>query len=423
MIAELTKNTDNQIRKQNHNNQNHNNPPEAELLLSCIRYQLGTATSAEIAQLLQPDLDWDYLIQKATQHNVFLLFYQSLKQVHPELIPTSISQPLQMEAQKRIARNLFLTQQLFQVLDLFAAHHIQAIPFKGPVWATLAYGNMALREFCDLDILVRPEDFPKAKELLISQGYHDPLLGTKEQEIGQVQMRHQERQVNIDLHFGLVPPHFYLPVDSAPFFEGLQTISVAGKDIATFSPENSVALGYIHGTKDSWSSLKRICDFAALIRTYPDVDWQDIVQRCGTNESDRNFWFAILITQTYLQISLPEQHPPKSPFEKGTFDKKEPFPEISELVAQHKQLFYRSDLVKCHLFGGLKLSEMMEMSLWGKVRYALGKALDVNQRDKETLALPSFLYFLYYPLRVIRLIKTYKIGTDKIAFLWNFLRR
>lgn len=411
MIAELTKNTkntDNQIRRPNHNNRS-----EPELLLSCIRYQIGTATSAEISQLLQQDLDWDYLIQKASEHNVFLLFYQSLKQVHPELIPASISEQLQTEAQKRIARNLFLTQQLFQVLDLFAAHHIQAIPFKGPTWATLAYGNMALREFCDLDILVRPEDFTQAKELLISQGYHDKFFGTTEAKIAQVQMRHQERQVNIDLHFGLVPPNFYLPVESAPFFEGLQTISVAGKEITTFSPENSVALGYIHGTKDSWESLKRICDFAALIRTYPDVDWQDIMARCGTNESDRNFWLAILITQAYLQISLPE----------ALIEKSKQFPELSEFVEEHKQLFYSADLVKCHRFGGLKLFPMMDMSLWGKIRYAVGKVLDVNRRDRETFALPSFLYFLYYPLRVIRLIKTYKIGKDKIAFLWNFLRR
>jgi hypothetical protein len=357
-------------------------------------------------------LNWDYLIQKAAEHNVLMLFYQSLKQTHLELLPKSICNQLKIEAQRRIARNLFLTQQLFKILDLFAAHDIQGIPFKGPVWAKFAYGNMALREFGDLDILVRPEDFPKAKELLIQQGYHDPLLGTKEQQIAQVQMVRQDGQVKIDLHFGLVPPIFYLPLDSEPFFNELQTVSIGGRDIATFSPENSVALGYIHGTKDNWGLLKRICDFAALIRTYPNVDWQDIMNRVGTNDSDINFWLGILVTQSYLQISLPEQ----------LVEKSQQFTDISEVVEQHKQLFYRAELgYKCSLFGGLRLYQMTEMSVGGKIRYFVGKALDVNERDKETFALPGFLFFLYYPLRIVRLIESYKIGSDKIAFLWKFM--
>lgn len=409
MIAELTKT---RPQSPSQNSQQGSIRPEAELLLRCIRYHFDTATSAEIAELLRTELNWDYLIQKAAEHNVFLLFYQSLKNASPELIPASVSAKLQARSQKIVARNLFLTRELFRVLDLFAANDIQGIPFKGPTWATLAYGNMALREFCDLDILVRPEDFPKAKELLIQQGYYDKYLGSKEQEIAQVQMVHQERQVKIDLHFGLVPQFFYLPLDSEPFFEGLQTVSIAGRDIATFSPENSLALGYIHGTKDNWGLLKRIGDFAALVRTYPDVDWQHVVARCGTNESDRNFLLAVVLVQSYLQISLPAELGKKI----------EQFPELSEIVEQHKQLFYRAELgYKCHLLGGLRLYPMMEMGFWGKVRYFVGMALDVNETDREIFALPSFLFFLYYPLRIVRLIKSYKIGPDKIAFLWKLL--
>jgi hypothetical protein len=406
MIANLTQNTHAPISSLNQSN------PEAELLLCCIRYHFGTATSSEIAHLLQTELDWDYLIQKAAEHNVFLLFYQSLKQTHPELIPPSIAETLHIQAQTRLARNLFLTKELFQILDLFATHDIQAIPFKGLIWAALAYGNMGVREFCDLDILVRPADFPKAKNLLMQQGYHDKYLGAKEQEIAQVQMVRQDGKVNIDLHFGLIPEQFYRRLDTDSFFEELQTVSIAGKTVHTFSPKNSVALGYLHGMKDNWGVLKRLCDFAALIRKYPDVDWQDVMARCETTESDRNFLLAILITQTYLQIPVPE------PLLKQT----QKFPELSEIAEEHKQLFYRVELgAKCRLFGGLILFPIMEMGFWGKIRYLAGVALNVNERDKETFALPGFLFFLYYPLRIVRLLKTYKIGKEKLAFLWKFL--
>jgi len=410
MIAEQTKNSTGTQRT----SQKGSIPPEAELLLCCVRHQFNTATSAEIADLLRKDLDWDYLIQKAAKHNVFLLLYQTLKNTHPELIEPSIYEQLQERTQKIICFNLFLTKELFQVLEYLAAHDIQAIPFKGPIWATLAYGNMALREFCDLDILVRPEDYIKAKELLIKQGYYDKYFGTKEwEEKKQVKMVRHDGKVKIDLHLELASKQFYLRLDLESFFEGLQTLSIGGRTVTTFSPENTLALGYIQGTKDSWESLKRICDLAALIRTYPDVNWQNIVARCVSNDSDRNFWLGTIVTQSYLQIASPED----------LVEKSKQFPELSEIAAQHKQLFYRGEFSGRHLFGGLKLFSMVDMSLWGKVRYSVGIVLNVNERDRETFALPSFLFFLYYPLRIIRLIKTYKIGKEKIAFIWELLRR
>ena len=91
MTAEMTK-TLPQIHSQNSQRpQRVNIRPEAELLLSCIRYHFDTSTSAQIADLLRTDLDWDYLIQKAAEHNVFLLFYQSLKNACPELIPAFVA--------------------------------------------------------------------------------------------------------------------------------------------------------------------------------------------------------------------------------------------------------------------------------------------------------------------------------------------
>jgi hypothetical protein len=158
--------------------------------------------------------------------------------------------------------------------------------------------------------------------------------------------------------------------------------------------------------------LKRICDFAAFIGHCPEVNWQEILQRCGTNERDRNFWLAIEITRTYLQISVPE----------AILLKIQAFPELTELASEHQQLFYRTEMgVKPALFGGLRLFPLMGMNLWDKARYVFGVLFNVNRRDREIYTLPGYLFFLYYPLRIIRLIKSYKIGPEKIAFLWKLL--
>ena len=40
------------------------------------------------------------------------------------------------------------------------------VPVKGPVLASTAYGDIAMREFVDLDILVRPSDVASAMTIL-----------------------------------------------------------------------------------------------------------------------------------------------------------------------------------------------------------------------------------------------------------------
>lgn len=382
---------------------------ENKFLLCCIRYQFNSARASQITDLLKTDLDWDILVQQAVQQNVFMLLYRTLKQNQSESVPLSVFDGIENSAQQRMSYNLFMGNQLFKLLNLLATHDIQAIPFKGLIWATLAYGNMTVRDFCDLDILVHPKDFSKAKEVMIEKGYHDKHFGKIEESIGQAHMVLPDRRVNIDLHFKLVPQNFYLKVNLESFFENLQTLSILGKTITTFSPESCLALGYLHGAKEGWQSLKRISDFGALIQAYPEANWQKIIAQCGTDENDRLFWLGIAIAQTYLQIPLPE-----------TFSEKlKQFPEVLELAGQHQQYVYYKNTEYSYISHVVSLWGKRETTLGSKLHYFLKIALRINPRDREALTLPRFLFFLYYPLRIFRLIKTYKIDPPKISSLWN----
>ncbi|HBQ97750.1 MAG: nucleotidyltransferase family protein [Roseofilum sp. Belize BBD 4] len=386
--------------------------PENKLLLSCIRYQLNSATASDVRDLLKRDLHWDILVSNAVRQNVFMLVYKTLKINNSKFIPSSVFERMEIEAQKRMTYNLFLTHKLFQVLNLFAEHNIQAIPFKGPIWAQLAYGNMGLREFSDLDVLVRPQDFSKAKDVLIEQGYYDKNFGANEKSLGEAQMVLPDRRTNIDVHYKLTPRDFYLQVETESFFEDLQTLSLLGKKIATFSPENSLAISYLQGTKDSWNSLKRICDFGRLIQTYPEANWQEVIARCQTDENDRVFLLGIAIAQTYLQISLPEIFS----------DKLKQFPEVLKVARQHKEYMYHKNMEYGYIFFIISLWERRENTLWSRLQYLLKIIFRVNASDRELFPLPDLLFFVYYPLRIVRLIGKHKISKEKISSLWNLFK-
>ncbi len=76
-----------------------------------------------------------------------------------------------MAFQRVSALNILLTHELQKLLALFADNDVRAVPYKGPALALQLYGNVALRQFSDLDILVHPRDVLRARDLLLAEGY------------------------------------------------------------------------------------------------------------------------------------------------------------------------------------------------------------------------------------------------------------
>jgi adenylate cyclase class IV len=110
-----------------------------------------------------------------------LLFWQ-LDAISPETMPSDILDELGAYFRANNIRNLSLTRELLRLSREVETRGIPVIPYKGPILAALAYGNLALREFGDLDVLVRTQDVLRAKELLASFGYRPAYRLTRAQE-------------------------------------------------------------------------------------------------------------------------------------------------------------------------------------------------------------------------------------------------
>jgi len=70
-------------------------------------------------------------------------------------------------------RSVLQTAQLLRVLQTLDAAGVQAMPFKGPLWAELLYGDITLRSSSDLDLLVAYDQVAAAREALLHGGFAD----------------------------------------------------------------------------------------------------------------------------------------------------------------------------------------------------------------------------------------------------------
>jgi hypothetical protein len=145
--------------------------PEKELLACCARTRVDSAIAQKISEFLKGSLDWDYIFTEAEENSVTPLLGRNLQALAGDSIPAAIRERLKNVCRANTIRCLFLTAELTKILELFRARGIQGIAYKGPALAVQAYGDVTLRQFEDLDIIIRQGDLQKANEVMVGLGY------------------------------------------------------------------------------------------------------------------------------------------------------------------------------------------------------------------------------------------------------------
>ena len=283
--------------------------PAARLLLCCAQAYHDTPSVERLAPLLQADLDWTSLLRMALRHRILPLLYRSLHTACPDAVPQTIRTELHHHFHANAQRNLFLAGTLLQLLRLLEVHNICAIPYKGPVLAAAVYGNLTLRQFGDLDILVRKQDVPRVKALLLAQGYRwwDQRPFTCFPRLRRVyEFVSADGQVLVELHWAITSSTFYFPLDPACLWEHCDTVSMLGTPVRTMAPEHLLLILCVHGAKHHWERLAWICDVAALLRAYPEMDWGQILKQAERLGSMRMLLLGLLLAHTLLEAPLPK---------------------------------------------------------------------------------------------------------------------
>src|SRR6185369_5169742 len=143
---------------------------EFELLRACCAAALSTNHDERIAELISLGVRWDVLLEQAEFHNVEPFVCAKLLEFRVSL-PANLEGDLERRFATNAQRSLRLTRELARIMACLENHSVDAIPYKGPALAQAIYGDVAMRQFSDLDILIRVSDFDRATEAVQELGY------------------------------------------------------------------------------------------------------------------------------------------------------------------------------------------------------------------------------------------------------------
>src|SRR5437879_4232969 len=146
-------------------------------LLVCTRMPVDSDGAEQILALARSEPDWEGLLAAANEQRLLPIFCKNLAAHAGEALPPRWRQHVSEEFMRNSCRNLALTAELFGVLEALESHGVRATPYKGPVLAAQAYGDVGLRQFCDLDIMVPQRQITAAHDALLARGYRAVVPG------------------------------------------------------------------------------------------------------------------------------------------------------------------------------------------------------------------------------------------------------
>lgn len=323
----------------------------------------------------------------------------------PDKVPPAHLSKLRASFKDNATRNLFHAAELCEILKAFDERGVEAAPFKGPTLALLAYGDLALRRFIDLDILVRKCDVQEAKAVLVARGYEPRPRLTPAQESVLLRSQHNLQFVResgrliVELHWEVVSRKYAHSFRAEDVWGRLGRTTLNGRDVLTLSAEDLLLGLCAHGTKHLWERLLWVCDVAELLNSRIVLNWGEVFARARAAGQERMLLLGVRLACELLGAQVPEM--------------------LREAL-NGKDIGKLSSFVRARLFDGEEYRQagvmqnirfnMLARRRWRDRARFYGFILSPTDGDIASIRLPAAMTSLYFVLRPFRLLTKGKEG-------------
>jgi hypothetical protein len=264
---------------------------------------------ARLRDLLRRPPNWEVLLKLAERHGVAPLLHRAVSSLGSEA-PLAGASLLKRYYESNLHRTLFLARELIRILDHLGAQSLDVVPYKGVALAEALYGDIALRQAGDIDLLIRLRDLSRIKAALRELGYapHDQFSGAEER----AYLR-SGYECAFDGSLGrnllevqwALQPHFYaVDFEMEDLFSRAITVSVAGRNMKAPAAEDLFLILSLHAAKHAWGRLIWLCDVAQL-QKLPALNWDLIGERARALGIVRILQVSLVLTKLLLEAPIP----------------------------------------------------------------------------------------------------------------------
>jgi hypothetical protein len=230
----------------------------------------------------------------------------------PTPVPTDVERSLRSAYEINLRRGLWFAGELARIVRHFGRLQLPVLPFKGPVLAQTLYGDPGRRTFSDLDFLISPADFERAKAALAQLGYIPSA--NLNPAIERFWLRNgYERSFDgpggknlVELQWALLPRFYAIDLEVDGMLARSGRAVVAECDVRCLSPEDSLLVLSLHAAKHLWGRLIWLLDIAQTLRI-EKIDYDLVLTNARTLGITRILGVTFWLVKNVLEEKIPAQ--------------------------------------------------------------------------------------------------------------------
>ena len=287
---------------------------EFECLCALAGVELAPERIGRVANWDLSKLDWNKFLRLAEHHGVVPLAARNLiERVHG--VPPEVERSLRSTYEANLRGSLWFSAELARILQHFERRQLRALPYKGPALAQSAYGDLGLRSFSDLDFLISPTDFGRAKQALAEIGYRPSADLTAPVERFFLRTGYERSfdsaagKYLVELQWATLPHFYAVDLDVKDLLARAGKIVVGECEMPCLSLEDSVLVLCLHAAKHLWMRLIWLTDIAETLRPQPQtraIDYSLVFARARALGIARVLGVSFWLVKTVLRVALPK---------------------------------------------------------------------------------------------------------------------
>ena len=280
--------------------------PDAEWAFLCAAV---SGENSDRLRFLSARVRWRVLFDLAERHGVQPLVYQGLSRSEA-LIPAPEMRILAQLYQTNVHKAMLLARALIHLVDHLASKGIEVLSYKGVALAESLYGDMALRQAGDIDLLIHPHDLAPVQKAVRELGYvpHSSLSAAQQRASLKSGYEYvfdsQAGQNLLEVQWAILPRFYAIDLSQEDLFRRAVSLKVAGSPMRTPSTEDLFLILSVHAAKHVWGRLIWLCDLARIM-ALPQLDWAWIAEQATKLGIVRILRVSLLLTSHLLHVDIP----------------------------------------------------------------------------------------------------------------------
>ncbi len=260
--------------------------------------------------------DWLVVLEHARAHRMLAAVGVQVDALAPGTMPVDAARAWGAARLASAGAGLAAAAELARVAALLRAAGVEPVAYKGPALSLVAYGESGARPSTDLDLVVPPDEYPRARSALLAAGFRSRRGLSRVQEAW---VMHGQGHADFARDADAVPfveLHWRFAAERLPWTLPVRDVRargvrvrVGGADVIAPCAADQVVLLSWHGTRHHWAQFEWLASLAAILRRSAvdgdAVDGDAVLARARTAGGVRAVLVGVELARRVLDAPVP----------------------------------------------------------------------------------------------------------------------